>query len=129
QPYFEMMIDQAQGKGTVPTDFCGTLSDSSVQWEVGPKAAAGTKATLQTIEAELKAGTRKVFDCSTFTVGGEHLTSYMADVNTDADFTKDTEVVKTVGTTTYFSESDGDMRSAPYFDITIDGITLLNTKF
>ena len=60
---------------------------------------------------------------STFTVGGEELTSYMADVDTDEAYTGDTEVVSDG----YFHESE--YRSAPYFDIQIDGITLLDTAF
>ena len=47
----------------------------------------------------------------------------MADVDTDAAYTADTEVVKDG----YFHESES--RSAPYFDVQIDGITLLNSKF
>ena len=47
----------------------------------------------------------------------------MADVDSDEAFEKDTEVIKDG----YFHESE--FRSAPYFDLTIDGITLLNTKF
>ena len=48
---------------------------------------------------------------------------YMADVDTDTASTPDTEVISDG----YFHESE--YRSAPYFDITIDGITQLNTKF
>ena len=47
----------------------------------------------------------------------------MADVDTDESFTPDTEAIKDG----YFAESSD--RSAPYFDIKIDGITLLNEKF
>ena len=47
----------------------------------------------------------------------------MADVDTDEAYQGDTEVVKDG----YFHESE--FRSAPYFDITLDGITLLNTAF
>ena len=47
----------------------------------------------------------------------------MADVDTDADYTADTEVVKDG----YFHESE--FRSAPYFDLAIDGITRLNVNF
>ena len=42
----------------------------------------------------------------------------MADVDSDANFEGDTEVVSEG----YFHESE--MRSAPYFDIDIDGITI-----
>ena len=66
-----------------------------------------------------------MFDVSTFTVGGETLSTYMADVNTDANFTKDTQVIMTDDNgITYFAESY--FRSAPYFDVRIDGITEIN---
>ena len=68
-------------------------------------------------------GTLHVFATDTFTVGGEKLDSYMADVDTDADYTPDTEVISDG----YFHESE--MRSAPYFNLEIDGITLLNKMF
>ena len=64
-----------------------------------------------------------VFDTSTFTVGGEELTSYEADVDTDPDYTPDHEAVSDG----YFHESE--YRSAPYFNVQIDGIELLNTVF
>ena len=44
----------------------------------------------------------------------------MADVDSDANYTPDTEVVSDG----YFHESE--YRSAPYFDIAIDGITVLS---
>ena len=47
----------------------------------------------------------------------------MADVDTDAAFEKDTEVV----IDGVFEESN--FRSAPYFDARIDGITLLDEKY
>ena len=55
----------------------------------------------------------------------ENLDSYMADVDTDENYEKDTEVIADG----YFHESE--YRSAPYFDITdgFDGITLLDTSF
>ena len=57
------------------------------------------------------------------TVEGKQLDSYKADVDTDAAFEKDTEVISDG----YFHESE--FRSAPYFDLQIDGITLLDTAF
>ena len=51
------------------------------------------------------------------------MTGYQADVDTDADFAPDTEVVENGA----FMESK--FRSAPYFDLQIDGINLLDTKF
>ncbi len=148
-PYFEMMLDQAMGGAAVATDYTGTMENSSVQWALGPNVAEGTLEKVQAVEKELKAGTRQVFDCSTFTVtkraagtNGEndfglnvnatidetgHLLQYHADVDTDVAFTGDTDVVKTVNGMRYFAESD--KRSAPYFDIQIDRITLLNAIF
>jgi hypothetical protein len=58
-----------------------------------------------------------------FTVDGKNLDSYMADVDTDPNFEGDTEVIADG----YFHESE--YRSAPYFDLKIDGITLLNDAF
>jgi basic membrane protein A len=71
----------------------------------------------------LSDGTLNVFDTNNFTVKGEKLTSYMADVDTDAEFAKDTEVIENG----VFYESKH--RSGPYFDIEIDGITLLDRNY
>ena len=49
----------------------------------------------------------------------------MADVDTDADYTPDHEVI----VDGYFNESADGFRSAPYFDIQIDGINLLDVNF
>ncbi len=68
-------------------------------------------------------GSIHAFDTSLFTVNGEELTSYMADVDTDAAYEADTEVIADG----YFHESE--YRSAPYFDVRIDGITTLNEKY
>jgi basic membrane protein A len=73
--------------------------------------------------AGIEDGSIKVFDTSTFTVDGKALDSYEADVDTDADYTPDTEVIEDGA----FQESK--FRSAPYFDLQIDGINLLDTKF
>lgn len=125
QPYFEYMIKQVQDGNKIDTDWTGTLSTGSVVLtDINESvAAAGTKEAIENAEAALKAGTLHVFATDTFTVNGETLTSYMADVNTDANYEKDTEVIENG----YFSEST--KRSAPYFDIQIDGITLLDSNF
>ena len=56
-----------------------------------------------------------------------HLTSYIADVKDMGDYVPETEAIKTAGGVTYFDESA--KRSAPYFDLRIDGINLLNSGF
>ena len=127
-PYFEYILTQKAKGEAIDTDWTGTIATGSVVLtDVNEAAAApGTVEKIAEVKAELEAGTRKVFDTATegfITVGGEAMTSYMADVNTDANFEKDTEVVSDG----YFHESE--YRSAPYFDVQIDGITLLNSMF
>ena len=121
-PYFEYIIDCVQNDKTIDTDWTGTIATGSVEiTTLGAAAAPGTQEKLNEVIAGLKDGSIKVFDCSTFTVDGKALTSYMADVDSDDAYTPDTEVVETVGDCTFFNESA--KRSAPYFNIIIDGIT------
>lgn len=110
---------------TIDTDWTGTLETGSVVLtDVNEDVAAeGTVEALEDIKAKLEAGEIKVFDIATFTVENKKLDSYQADVDTDADYTPDTEVIKDGA----FLESE--FRSAPYFDLQIDGIKLLDTKF
>ena len=124
-PYFEYMIQCVQEGKAIDTDWTGTLKTGSVVLtEVNEAAAAeGTAAAIEEVKAEMEAGTRQVFDVSTFTVDGAAIDSYKADVDTDADYTPDTEVVENGA----FQESV--FRSAPYFDLKIDGIDLLDTAF
>ncbi len=125
QPYFEYIIGCVINGEEIAADWVGTIETGSVVLtEVNEQAAAaGTAEAIEAVRAELLAGERHVFDVTTFTVGGESITSYMADVDTDADYTPDTEAI----VDGYFSEST--FRSAPYFDLQIDGITLLDTQF
>ena len=82
------------------------------------------KAACELIKQELEDGSRKVFDCSKFTVNGQHLTEYLADVDDYGDFAPETNAIKTENGITFFDESA--LRSAPYFNVDIDGITKLN---
>ncbi len=120
QPYFEHIIKAVQDGTEIEKDFCKGLADDVVQMtELNETVAAeGTAEKLEDVKAKLISGEIKVFDTATFTVGGKTLESYKADVDSDAEFAKDTEVVADG----YFHESE--YRSAPYFDIDIDGITL-----
>ena len=121
-PYYEYMIKaKMDGKEVSEKDYTGSLSTGSVKLDaVGTCAAEGTQAAIDAAAAQLKAGTLHVFDINTFTVGGEKVTSYLADVDDFGDFKGETEVIKDG----YFHESE--YRSAPYFDLRIDGITELN---
>ena len=127
-PYFEYIVNQTKNGEKIATDWTGTIATGSVVLtDVNTAAAAeGTAEALEALKAEFVNGTKHVFDTATegfITVGGEALTTYMADVDTDAAFAKDTEVVSEG----YFHESE--FRSAPYFDVQIDGIELLNAKY
>ncbi len=124
-PYYIYAIKACMNGEAIDTDWTGTLGTGSVVLsELNEKvAAAGTQEALDQVKAELEAGTRHVFDITTFTVEGKQLDSYMADVDTDPDYTPDTEAIKDG----YFAESSD--RSAPYFNLYIDGITLLDQAF
>ena len=128
-PYFEYIVNQKKAGEAIDTDWTGTIATGSVVLtDVNDKAAAaGTADKLAEVKAQFEAGTLHVFDTATegfITVEeGKALESYTADVDTDEAFTPDTEVVADG----YFHESE--YRSAPYFDVKIDGIELLNTAF
>ena len=125
-PYMEFIITSVKNGTEIPADWCkGLEAGSVVISEINESvAAAGTKEALEAAKTGLINGTIHVFDVSTFTVKGAPLSEdHLADVDTDDAYTPDTKVVYDG----YFHESE--KRSAPYFDIQIDGITLLNSEF
>ena len=124
-PYYLYAIEAVAAGEEFDVDYTGTISTGSVLLtEVNDKAAAaGTAEKIEEIKQKLENEEIYVFDTSTFTVDGKTLDSYMADVDTDANFEGDTEVISDG----YFHESE--KRSAPYFDLRIDGITLKDEKF
>ena len=125
-PYFTFAMTQAAKGEAIPADWTGTLATGSVVLtDVNEQAAAeGTAAKIEEVKALLESGELNVFDTATFTVGGEAVAAdFQADVDTDADYTPDTEVIVDGA----FHESE--FRSAPYFDMEIDGITLLDRNY
>ncbi len=124
-PYFQYIIESYVKGEAIAADWCGGIEEGSVVLSDinGKAAAAGTADKIADAIKSFKNGTLKVFDINTFTVGGQKLESYMADVNYDDAFAKDTEAIKNGA----FAESSD--RSAPYFDVTIDGIEFLNSMF
>ena len=126
-PYYEAVVnsmyDGTAIAGEINNNFTGTLATGSVKYDV---KNAEDKVLVKAVEESLKNGSRKVFDVSKFTVNGSHLTSYEADVDDFGDFKGETNVIKTENGITFFDEST--FRSAPYFDLRIDGITELNNK-
>ena len=136
-PYYEYAITAVMNGETIDADWTGTLATGSVVLtDINTNVAAeGTAEAIADATAKLESGELQVFDCSAFTVSGDnvtasmtvdadgHVTSYLADVDTDAAYTGDTEAVQDGA----FKEST--FRAAPYFDLKIDGITLLDTAF
>lgn len=123
-PYFEYIIDCVMNDKAIDTDWTGTLATGSVEiTALGTAAAKGTQDKLDEVKKGLQDGTIKVFDCSTFTVEGKPLKSFVADVDDAGDFVPETEVVETANGITFVNESA--KRSAPYFNVIIDGITAI----
>ena len=140
QPYFEYIIECVKTGKTIDKDWVAglgdTLYDGSVCLaELGKKAPVeGTEAKLNAVAAKLKNGEIRVFDTSKFTINDKTyeesqfaaLTEVKKDENGKLIAAKQNgfEVVKTDKGITYFDESNTSTnRSAPYFDIDIDGIT------
>lgn len=123
-PYYEYAIKAVMDGTAIDVDWTGTLATNSVVLtDLNTTVAAeGTAEAIATATEKLEKGEIHVFDCSTFTVKGETLTSYMADVDA-GDNAPDTEVVHDG----YFAESE--KRSAPYFDLEIDGINRLDVNY
>ena len=125
-PYFQYIIETVAKGEKIDSDWCGTIATNSVvlsgvNLDV---AAEGTVEKLNEVIKALEAGTLHVFDTASFTVDGKNLTEYLADV--DGDYKGETNVIHDG----YFDESNAvDFRSAPYFDLIIDGVTNLNTNF
>jgi basic membrane protein A len=124
-PYYEYVVAAVETGTKLESDYIGELKGGSVELtEINEAAAAaGTADKIAEVKAQLEDGTLHVFDTATFTVDGKELTTYKADVDTDADYAPDTEVISDG----YFHESE--FRSAPYFDLQIDGIELLDQKY
>ena len=124
-PYYTYLINSLVNGTEVAKDWTGTIATGSVVLTaIGPNApAAGTQAKLDEVKAGLQNGTINVFDTANWTVDGQTLTSYLADVDSDAAYAKDTEAIENG----VFFESKH--RSAPYFDVEIDGINLLDRDY
>lgn len=120
EPYMTMMIKAILDGTSIPSDYCATLEEGAVQLTALNEsvAAEGTQAAIDAAKDKLINGEIKVFDTANFTVGGKELTTYLADVVDAGDYKADTEAVADGR----FIESE--KRSAPYFDVIIDGITV-----
>ena len=121
-PFFVYAINCVASGEDIGYDWTGTLATGSVVLtEVNEQAAAaGTVEKIAEVMKALEDGSVKVFDTATFTVNGETVTTYLADVDDLGDYVGETEVISDG----VFLESF--YRSAPYFDLDIDGITNLD---
>lgn len=118
-PYIKYICEQTMDGKAIDTDWTGTIATGSVVLSDinTAAAAAGTAEKVAEIKAQLENGTLRVFDVAKenfITVNGAPVTSYKVE---------DKEVVSDG----YFHESD--IMSAPYFDLRIDGIKLLNEDY
>ena len=114
----------------IPADFATGIKDDAVMISpLGESCAEGTQEAVDAAWSGIKDGSLKVFDTSKFTVGGKAVESY--DVNLSIiDFATGSVVfegpTENVIKDGAFEESV--IRSAPYFDLRIDGITELNNN-
>ena len=114
--YYTYAFEQVMNGKKPVQNWCHGYSNNAVQISpLGKACAAGTQEAVDAAIEKIKSGELKVFDCSTFTVNGEHLTSY--------DKSKGFEGTQLIWDG-YFHESE--VISAPLFDIRIDGITELS---
>jgi len=136
-PYYEAVVNALYAGTSVAgesnNNWTGTIASNSVQYNVNwDNFSSERKAAFQTEFAQAETavrngGAKVVFNCANFTVGGEHLSSKMADVRDMGDYVPETEAIKEADGVKYYDESAD--RSAPYFDVSIDGITKLNSGF
>ncbi len=123
--YYKHAMECIMNGTTLEADWAAGYSQDAVAiTKLGESCAAGTAEKVAEVEAALKEGTLHVFDTDTFTVGGEKVTTASCDLSfmdwTVGEAIYAGETVEAIKDG-YFSEST--FRSAPYFQLRIDGIT------
>lgn len=128
--YYTMAFNCLLNGEDIPVNYAAGYNDNGVAiTALGESCAEGTQEKVDEIIAGIKDGSIKVFDVTAFTApegdfykvdADGHLTSCFA-LDTDGDFVPDSDEAIVDGA---FVESE--LRSAPYFQIRIDGITELN---
>ena len=128
--YYTYAIDLAkQGKADeIATDWSsGYAEGANMISPLGASCAAGTAEKVAEVEAGISDGSLKVFDTASFTVGGETISTHTFNSSTmNSDYTAvlyegaDYECIVDGA----FAESV--FRSAPYFDLRIDGTNELS---
>ena len=117
--YYTYAIKTAINGEKIARNWCGGYTQNAVGLTEFGEAAVQSDIYAE-VEAKIASGEIKVFDTSTFTVGGETVTNAFA-TDTDGDFANDADeaIIDGAYTESYF-------QSAPSFSLRIDGITELN---
>ncbi len=123
-PYYTYAVQSVVNGEPIDTDWCkGHTEDAVFITELGQNVADGTEEKVDETWAAIDDGSLKVFDTSTWTVGGETITTTATDDLADLYF--GVEHISEDGS--YFMESE--VGSAPAFAFIIDGITELNQLY
>ncbi len=125
--YTMVLKDVIEGKEVKHDYTAGYEADAVMISKLGDSCAAGTAEKVDEVIKAIKDGSFHVFDINTFTKDGAKVESYDYNFSTwNSDFTAfqyEGETINVIGDG-YFHESE--YRSAPYFDIDIDGIVNLD---
>ena len=120
-PYYTFAVKSIIDGETIPADWAQGYSDDAVRITPINEAACaeGTAEKVAEVEAAIKDGSLKVFDTSTFTVGGKTLEE-LVEAKDETATSLSSQI-----SDGYFHESDvaGGFNSAPAFTFIIDGIT------
>ncbi|MEG2718118.1 MAG: BMP family ABC transporter substrate-binding protein [Clostridia bacterium] len=113
-PYVTFAVKSVIEGTEIPRDWCKGFADDAVTvTELNEKVVApGTAEKVAQVKQDIKDGKLHVFDCASFTVGGETVTTF------DTAYGFEGNQLVADG---YFHESE--LRSAPCFELRIDGIT------
>ena len=127
---YQATLEKFMAGEEIPADYATGHANNAVMIStLGESCAEGTQEAVDAAWAAIDDGSLKVFDTSKFTVGGQTVTEYEVNFSIidfesgDVVFEGPTENVISDGA---FQESV--YRSAPYFDLRIDGITELNNN-
>lgn len=121
--YYTYAIGAAMNGEKIDQNWAKGYTDDAVAiTALGASCAEGTAEKVAEAEEAIKSGSLHVFDASKFTVEGKNLTEYVVDLTGNFETTDDGD--KNAIMDGYFHESE--FRSAPSFDIRIDGIKELN---
>ena len=115
-PYFAYIVKCMNTGAAIDTNWCGGIAEGSVAL-TGINLDVAADGTVEAIKAaidQFKAGTLNVFDTNKFTVADAKVETYLVG---------GVEVIENG----IFMESK--IQSAPYFDLRIDGITLLDENY